>query len=188
MSLYESRLGLSAWDVLHQGIARITPLSFGEANICVSVLVLLAAARLGARIGPGTLANAVLVGGLVQLLGAVRSIRDLAHAPLPVRALLMIAGVLLLGCGSGLYLGAELGAGPRDSLMVVAARHLSLRIGAVRALLELTALAAGWALGGTVGIGTLAAAIGIGPAVELSFWSLAHSPLARQWTPRCNSV
>src|SRR5438105_6262119 len=79
VALLESRLGLSPWDVLHQGIARHTPLSFGEANITVSVLVLATAWLLGARVGLGTLANALLVGGFVQLLTSLQQIKHLAH-------------------------------------------------------------------------------------------------------------
>jgi uncharacterized membrane protein YczE len=188
VALFESRLGLSPWDVLHQGIALHTPLSFGEANIVVGVVVLAVAAALGARIGIGTVANAVLVGAFVQVLTSLSGVAALADAPLGVRVLLLPLGLALLGAGSGLYLGADLGAGPRDSLMVVGARRTSIRIGVVRAVLELSALAAGWALGGTVGIGTLVAAVGIGPAVELSFWLLARSPLALGWAPQGSSA
>jgi uncharacterized protein len=178
VALLESRLGLSPWDVFHQGLARHSPLSFGEANIVVSLVVVAVAWRLGARIGVGTVANAILVGGFVQLLSSMRSVRALADQPLDVRAALLVAGLVLMGAGSGLYLGADLGAGPRDSLMVVGARRTRFRIGAVRATLELAALAAGAVLGGTVGIGTVAFALGIGPAVELSFWLLERSPLS----------
>ncbi len=83
-----------------------------------------------------------------------------------------------MGAGTGLYIGADLGAGPRDSLMVVGARRTPFRIGVVRAALELCALAVGVVLGGTVGVGTVAFAVGIWPAVEASFWSLERSPLA----------
>jgi uncharacterized protein len=185
VALLESRLGLSPWDVLHQGLARHTPLSFGEANIAVSVVVLTIAVLLGARIGVGTVANAILVGGFVQLLSSLPVVAAFAHDPLGVRVGLLCAGLTLMGVGTGLYLGASLGAGPRDSLMVVGARRTSLRIGVVRATLELCALAVGVALGGTVGVGTVAFAVGIGPAVELSFWLLEHSPLAER--PRASS-
>jgi len=188
VALLESRLGLSAWDVLHQGIARHTPLSFGEANVAVSIVVLGVAWLLGARIGVGTVANALLVGGFVQLLSSLPAVAALAQAPLVARAVMLPVGLALLGAGSGLYLGAGLGAGPRDSLMVVAARRTPLRIGAVRALIELSAMTVGWALGGTVGIGTLLATVGIGPSVEVSFWLLARSPLAFRWRPQCSSA
>jgi uncharacterized protein len=188
VALLESRLGLSAWDVLHQGIARHTPLSFGEANVAVSIGVLGIAWLLGARIGVGTVANAFLVGGLVQVLSSLPAVAALAQAPLAARAVLLPVGLVLLGAGSGLYLGAGLGAGPRDSLMVVGARRTPLRIGAVRALIELSALTVGWTLGGTVGIGTLFATVGIGPSVEVAFWLLARSPLALGWRPQCSSA
>jgi uncharacterized protein len=178
VALLESGLGLSPWDVLHQGLAQQTPLSFGEANIAVSVVVVILAWLLGARIGLGTVANAVLVGSFVALLSSLDFVAALADEPLSVRAGLLAGGLLLMGAGTGLYLGADLGAGPRDSLMVVGARRTPFRIGLVRGALELTVLAAGFALGGTVGIGTLAFAVGIGPSVELSFWLLARSPLA----------
>jgi uncharacterized protein len=178
VALLESGLGLSPWDVLHQGLARQTPLSFGAANIVVSAIVLASAWLLGARIGVGTLANALLVGTFVEGLSSLEPVAALAETSIPIRIGLLIVGLALMGAGTGLYLGADLGAGPRDSLMVVGARRTPLRIGVVRATLEIAALAAGFALGGTIGVGTLAFALGIGPAVELSFWLLARSPLA----------
>lgn len=180
VALLESRLGLSPWDVLHQGLARQTQLSFGAANIAVSAVALVAARLLSARIGVGTLANAILVGVFVELLSSFEPVSALAEAPLAIRVVLLAAGLLLMGAGTGLYLGADLGAGPRDSLMVVGARRTRFRIGAVRAVLEMAALGAGFALGGTVGVGTVAFALGIGPSIELSFWLLERSPLARE--------
>jgi uncharacterized membrane protein YczE len=178
VALLESRLGLSPWDVLHQGIQRHTPLSFGEANIAVGIVVLVSAWLLGAKVGFGTAANAVFVGAFVQLLTSLGAVESLAHDPVAVRSLLVLAGLALMGVGSALYIGAGVGAGPRDSLMVVGAARTGVRVGVVRAALELGALAAGFALGGTVGVGTLAFAVGIGPAIEASFWLLARSPLA----------
>jgi uncharacterized protein len=183
VAMLESRLGLSPWDVLHQGLARHTPLSFGEANVAVSVIVVTAACLLGARIGFGTLANAVLVGTFVQLLSTAPAVAALSEKPLAVRISLLLAGLALMGAGTGLYLGAALGAGPRDSLMVAGAERTPFRIGLVRATLELAALIGGFLLGGTVGLGTLAFAAGIGPAVEISFWLLARSPLAADDRP-----
>jgi uncharacterized membrane protein YczE len=174
----ESKLGLSPWDTLHQGIAKHTPLSFGLANICVSVVVVTAAWLLGARIGIGTLANAVLVGGFIQGLTAIGPIDRLSDASLGVRIVLLAVTMPLIGAGSAFYLGAWLGAGPRDSLMVVGAERTGLRLGLVRAGLELAALGAGFALGGTIGVGTVVFALGVGPALEAGFWLLGRSPLA----------
>ena len=174
----ESRLGLSPWDTLHQGLSRHTPLSFGMASVCVSVVVLLVAWRLGARVGIGTVANAVLVGSFIQGLTAIGPVDRLSESSLGVRIGLLAVAMPLTGIGSALYLGAWLGAGPRDSLMVVGGERTGLRLGIVRAVLELLALAAGFALGGTIGVGTVVFALGVGPALEGSFWLLQRSDLA----------
>jgi uncharacterized membrane protein YczE len=105
----------------------------------------------------------------------IGAIQRLAHDGLPVRIGLLAAGILVIGLGTGLYIGASLGAGPRDSLMLGITRRVRSRVGVVRTGLEVSATAAGFALGGTVGVGTLAFALGIGPAVELSFLLLRRS-------------
>ena len=176
----ESRLGLSPWDTLHQGIAKHTPLSFGAANICVSAVVVTVAWLLKARIGVGTIANAVLVGAFIQALTAIGPVDRLSEDSLGVRIGLLAATMPLIGIGSALYLGAWLGAGPRDSLMVVGGERTGLRLGIVRVALELAVLAGGFALGGTVGVGTVVFALGVGPALEAGFWLLRRSPLAGQ--------
>jgi uncharacterized membrane protein YczE len=177
VAFLESKLGLSPWDTLHQGVARHTPLSFGEANIVVSVTVLAIAWLLGAAVGIGTLANALLVGGFVVGLTSMGAVQALAHDALGVRIGLLAAGVALTGVGSALYLGASLGAGPRDSLMVVGSKRTGVRIAVVRAGIELSALAVGIALGGTFGVGTVAFALLIGPSIEGSFWLLGRASL-----------
>lgn len=174
----ESGLGLAPWEVLHQGISRHTPLTYGTASIVVSVIAVAVAWRLGARIGFGTVANAVLIGAFIELLTRVPAIDRLSDSSLGARIGLLAAGIALIGVASALYIGAGLGAGPRDSLMVVGSQRTRLRIGAVRAALEVSALVAGFALGGTVGVGTLAFALLVGPAVEAGFWLLQRSPLA----------
>jgi uncharacterized membrane protein YczE len=178
VAFLEAELGLPPWDVLHQGLAEQTPLSFGAANLAVSVVVLAASALLGARIGLGTVLNALLIGTFVIGLTAIEAVDELSDSSLGGRVLLMGAALALFGVGSALYIGADMGAGPRDSLMVVASRRLGVRLGVSRTAIELVALVAGVVLGGTVGIGTLVFALGIGPAVELSFRALARSPLA----------
>jgi uncharacterized membrane protein YczE len=174
----ESRLGLSPWDTLHQGLSRHTPLSFGMASVFVSIVVLLLAWRLGARIGIGTVANAVLVGSFIQGLTAIGPVDRLSESSLGVRTGMLVVAMLLIGIGSALYLGAWLGAGPRDSLMVVGGERTGLRLGIVRAGLELLALAGGFALGGKIGVGTVVFALGVGPALEVAFWILQRSGLA----------
>jgi uncharacterized membrane protein YczE len=175
--LYEARLGLSSWDVLNQGIAKHTPLSFGEANIAVSLVVLTIAWLLGARIGFGTVANAILVGTFVDQLLRLNVVTGLAHDPLGVRIALLVLGIGLMGIATALYVGAAFGAGPRDSLMLVISARTHVRIRIVRFFLEAVPLVIGFALGGKVGIGTLVYLVAIGPVVEWSFALVEHTPL-----------
>jgi uncharacterized membrane protein YczE len=178
VAFLEAGLGLPPWDVLHQGLAEQTFLSFGAANLVVSLAVLVVAAAARARIGLGTVLNALLIGTFVIALTDVPAVEDLSEASLGGRIVLMVGALGLFGAGSALYIAPDLGAGPRDSLMLVASRRLHVRIGVSRTALELLALLLGWVLGGTVGIGTLVFALGIGPSVELSFRLLARTPLA----------
>ena len=179
LAFLESRLGLPPWDVLHQGIARHTALSFGVANEVVGVIVLFVAWGLGAQPGIGTVANAVLIGGFVALLEPLGAVESLSRWPLAARAALLVVGLACFGAGTGLYIGAGMGAGPRDSLMLVGARRTGVRIGLVRAAIEGSVLVAGFALGGTVGVGTLVFAVLIGPSVEASFWLVGRTGLGR---------
>jgi uncharacterized protein len=176
--ILESKLGLSPWDVLSQGLAKHSPLSFGIATIVVGVVVLCIAWSLGGRPGVGTVANAVLIGAFIQALTAVDALGDLSHDGLAVRIPLLVLGIALIGPASAFYIGADVGAGPRDTLMLVGARRTGRRIGLVRATLEVTALAAGISLGGTFGVGTVLFALLVGPIVEGSFVLLIRTSLA----------
>jgi uncharacterized membrane protein YczE len=176
--ILESELGLSPWDVLNQGLSEHTPLSFGMANVAVGLTVLGIAWALGGKPGWGTVANAVLVGTFIQGLTGIAALSGLPDEGLAVRIPLLLGGIALIGPASAFYIGADLGAGPRDTLMLVGARRTGVRIGIVRACLELTALVIGIVLGGTFGIGTVLFALGVGPIVESSFWLLARAPFA----------
>jgi uncharacterized membrane protein YczE len=176
--ILESELGLSPWDVLNQGLSEHTPLSFGMANVAVGLTVLGIAWALGGKPGWGTVANAVLVGTFIQGLTGIDALSSLSDDGLAVRIPLLLGGIALIGPASAFYIGADLGAGPRDTLMLVGARRTGVRIGIVRAGLELTALVIGIVLGGTFGIGTVLFALGVGPIVEASFWLLAQMPFA----------
>jgi uncharacterized membrane protein YczE len=162
-------LGLDPWDVFHQGLARQSSLAIGTWAILVGGAVLLLWIPLRQRPGIGTLSNVVLVGGTMDVvLGHL-------HAPhaLGVRILCLVAGVFLNGVATGAYIGAGLGPGPRDGLMTgLAARGHSIRV--VRTGLELTVLVTGWLLGGTVGIGTVAYAISIGPLAHVFIPLFSH--------------
>ena len=176
--ILESKLGLSPWDVLNHGLSKHTPLSFGMANIAVSLVVLCIGWSLGGRPGIGTVANAVLVGAFIQVLTEIDALTNLSHDGLTVRIPLLVLGIALIGPASAFYIGADLGAGPRDTLMLVGARRTGVRIGIVRATLELAALAVGIALSGTFGVGTVLFAVLVGPIVEASFAVLGRTPLA----------
>jgi uncharacterized membrane protein YczE len=161
--MVESRLGLTSWDVFHQGLSRVTGLSFGLVVILLGIPILLLWIPLRQRPGFGTMANLVVIGFVVD--GALAIVPD---APLWVRACYLVAGILVIGMGTGLYIGARMGPGPRDGLMTgIVARFPRLSIRLVRTVLELTVLGLGWLLGGTVGLGTLAFALSIGPLAQL---------------------
>lgn len=163
-SMVRAGLGLGPWEVLHQGIAGRTGLTIGTISILVAFVVLLGWIPLRQPLGIGTISNAVLIGLTTN------TVLSLVGPPghLALRVALLLGGILLLGAGSGLYIGAGLGPGPRDGLMTgISARsggRLSIRL--VRTGIELSALVAGWALGGTVGIGTVLFALSIGPLVQ----------------------
>ena len=164
-----SGLGVSPWDVLHDGIRQVTPLSFGAATVLVGVVLVAVALTAGIRPGPGTLANMVAIGVFADAMLATGIARDLDAGSLPPRLAAVVAGVGLVALGSALYIGAGLGSGPRDSLMLAISARTRARVGMVRALIEASVLAVGWLLGGAAGVGTILFAFGIGPAVELAF-------------------
>jgi uncharacterized membrane protein YczE len=161
-------LGVDPWDVLHQGLSRRIGLGVGTWAIIVGVLVLLLWVPLHQRPGLGTVSNVVVVGSVVDIvLATVPDVHGLG-----ARYAVMVGGVVLNGIATGAYIGAGLGPGPRDGVMTgIAARGHSIRV--VRTCIELTVLAGGWALGGTVGIGTVVYALGIGPIAHISIPLLA---------------
>lgn len=165
-------LGLAPWEVLHQGISEQTGIPIGTVGILTGILVLFLWIPLGERIGIGTVANVILIGVVIDLTLWVlpTSLENDA-----LRWLALLGGVLLVAIGSGFYIGVGLGPGPRDGLMTGIARR-GHSIGVVRAVLEITVLIAGWLLGGTVGIGTVIFAFGIGPLVQLFLGRLSLPP------------
>lgn len=178
VALLESGWGLAPWDVFHLGVAAHSALTIGTASIVVGLVVLALAWALGQPPGFGTVANAIVIGLVVEVLRRLPWVRELGSAGLGVRTGLLVLGVGLFGLGSALYIAAGMGAGPRDSLMLVLARRTRLRIAIVRAALETAALATGWSLGGTVGIGTVAVALLLGPTLESGFWMLIRLGMA----------
>jgi uncharacterized membrane protein YczE len=167
--MVEAKLGVGSWAVLQQGVSRHSPLSFGVATVVVSIFVLGIAFILGAQIGIGSLADAFLLGVFIDLLMRVRWVQHLATLTLVDRATLLVVGLLTFSLGSALYISAAFGGGPRDALMLGIWQRTGLPIAACRAVLELSVLTVGFALGGTVGIGTLAMAFLVGPCLHASF-------------------
>ncbi len=165
----KSRLGLGPWDVFHQGLAGRLGLTFGLASIGVGFAVLLLAWALGTRPGVATVLNMVLVGAFIDLIDFLGFVPDLAGQPFLARLAMDVGGVAVVGVGTAYYIKANLGAGPRDGLMLGLARRAGGRVALVRAAIELTVLAIGFLLGGTAGLGTLVFALGIGPAVAVAF-------------------
>ena len=156
-------LGLDPWDVFHQGLAGRTGMTIGIASAVVGVAVLLAWIPLRNRPGIGTVANVIVIAITVDAGMALLPTPE----SLPVRVTMMLGAVVLNALSTVLYIGAGMGPGPRDGLMtgLVARTGLSVRL--VRTSIEATVLAVGWLLGGTVGIGTVVYALGIGSLVQL---------------------
>ncbi len=166
-------LGLSPWQTLHQGVAERTGLAIGTVTILTGIVVLLGWIPLGERIGLGTVLNVAIIGNALN-----RSLDLLPDefGSLPLRWAAMLGGVFLIGLGSSLYIGVRMGSGPRDGLMTGLARR-GINIGVVRTGLEVTVLVIGWALGGTVGFGTVALAVGIGPLIAYFLPRLTVMPV-----------
>ena len=156
-------LGLAPWDVFHQGLASQLGVSIGAVIVGTSAVVLLAWIPLKERPGIGTLANGGLVGIWVNL--TLDVIPDTIDS-WPARAALLLIGLLINGIGSGMYIGAGLGPGPRDGLMSAIARR-GFTIRRVRTTLEISVLITGVLIGGTIGIGTVIYAAGIGPLAHI---------------------
>nr|WP_208417033.1 hypothetical protein [Saccharomonospora amisosensis] len=157
-----SGLGLNPWDVLHEGVAGRTGLTFGTVTAVTAVAVLLLWVPLRQRPGIGTIANVVVISVTVDL---VRLVLPDQHA-FAWQALLLIGGIVLNGLATAAYVGARLGPGPRDGLMTGLAARTGRSVRLVRTLIELTVLAIGWLLGGTVGVGTVLYALAIGPLTQ----------------------
>ncbi|MEV6300925.1 hypothetical protein AB0M02_16065 [Actinoplanes sp. NPDC051861] len=162
--MVESGLGLNPWDVFHQGVSEVSGISFGWVVLLTGVPVLLLWIPLRQRPGFGTVANLVVVGFSAD--AALWALP--AGESIPARVGLLVGGILLNGFATGLYIGSRMGPGPRDGLMTgLHGRLPRLSIRVIRTGIELFVLGAGFLLGGTVGVGTIAYALAIGPLVHL---------------------
>ena len=161
-----STTGNSPWSVLAEGISNTTSLSIGAATFFISVSVLFLWIFIKQKPGLGTIFNIIIIAGMIDI---TLNFFD-APSSIWIKYFLAFFSVLLVGLGSGIYLVANLGPGPRDGLMTGLTKLTNLPIALVRAFLEISAVLAGWYLGGTVGAGTLIFAFGIGPCVALGLF------------------
>lgn len=172
--MLRAALGLDPWDVFHQGLATQVGLSIGKVVNLVGLAVLLLWIPLKQRPGIGTVANVILIGTAMDLiLSVLPPIEGLA-----LQAAALLFSVVVNGIAGALYIGAGLGPGPRDGLMTGLARRTGWSLRIVRTGIELTVLALGWLLGGTVGVGTLIYAFAIGPLVQAFLPWVSISPPA----------
>ncbi len=162
-----ANLGLAPWDIFHKGLSEKFDISIGLVIEGVGLLLLLLWIPLRQRPGVGTILNAIEIGLVVNLTQPIIGEPD----QMIIRVLMVIAGVIVIGLGSALYIGAGLGSGPRDGLMLglskrsIAGRQISIRV--ARTVVEISVMVAGLFLGGSIGIGTLIFMFGIGPLVQL---------------------
>lgn len=155
-------VGVPPWDVLATGLVESTGINFGTVVVLIGIGVLLLWIPLREKPGIGTILNALMLGPIAEVIIWILPDNDSLYVRIP----LFIFGMCLVALGSGLYIGAQFGAGPRDGLMTGLHRVTGLPIWCVRTVLEVSALAVGWLLGGNVGLGTLAFALGIGPLAD----------------------
>lgn len=165
-----ANLGAPPWDVFHQGVAKQTDITVGRVIVITGLMLLLLWIPLKQKLGVGTILNALEIG----------LVADIALAVIPepknliVRVAMVLAGIVVVAIGTGLYIGSALGPGPRDGLMTgLAKRGIPIRVG--RTAIEATVLVVGFALGGQIGIATFAFAFGIGPLVQFFLPKLAIS-------------
>ena len=172
--ILEANLGAAPWDVFHQGISRLTDISVGTVIVATGLILLLVWIPLRQRPGIGTLLNALEIGITVNVIEPLVPKVDAGW----LRAVYLVAGILAIAVGSGAYIGAGLGTGPRDGIMMgLKARGLSVRV--ARTMIEITVLIIGALLGGTIGIGTLAFTVAIGPLVHVLLPPLTLPPRKR---------
>jgi uncharacterized membrane protein YczE len=174
--MVRSGLGLGPWDAFHAGLHRHLGLGIGAASVLAGLAVVVAALPLGVRPGVGTVANMVMIGLFIDLLlPAVPPARSL-----PAGLAYHVAGIVLAGWFTGAYIAAGLGKGPRDGLVIALAERSRWPVRRVRTAVELSVLAAGWRLGGPLGVGTVIYALLVGPAMQwgLARWHVLPRPAA----------
>ena len=164
--LVQASIGLDSWDVLQMALTYHSPLTLGESSIVVAFLVILADIALKEPLGWGTIANMIFIGVWVDALKPyVPSVPQI----FPIQIAYLLLGTLIMGFATAIYIGVDAGAGPRDTLMLALSRLGKVSVRVARTCIEITVVAIGWLLGGPAWLGTLIAAITIGPAVQFGF-------------------
>ena len=173
-----ANLGVASWEVLHIALADRLGIGVGTASIGVGAVLVTIVALLGVRPGAGTLLNVLIIGVSLNVLLGLPALSALPSSGLPIRLGVLIAGIVVFAVGCAIYVGAHLGSGPRDGLMLAVHLRTGLGIGPARILSEGAGLAAGWVLGGPAGLGTVLFVVTAGPCVALAFRILGLRPLA----------
>ncbi len=165
--MLNSNLGLSPWDVFHQGVSNVVGVTIGQASIIVSIVFVIIGMMLGQKLGLGTILNMIIVGKLIDVIMAMNIIPVATNIISGI--IMMIIGMLVMGFGCYLYIGCGLGCGPRDGVMIGLSKKVKKPIKYVRTSIEITVLILGYILGGNVGVGTLISAIALGYSMQSMF-------------------
>ena len=165
--MINANIGLSPWDVFHQGISLKTGLTMGQISIGVGIIIIIIDAFMGEGIGFATLGNVFFIGTFLDIFQGLKIVPYANN--LFTGIIMMIIGIVLGAIATVLYLKPALGSGPRDGLMLAINKRSSKSVGTIRTIIELTVLVLGWLLGGSVGIGTLISGFGLGYAIQIAF-------------------
>lgn len=171
-------LGVASWEVLHIALAQRLGIGIGTASIAIGSLLVAVVAALGLLPGIGTILNVLVIGICLNLLLATPVFASMGTASVVERLGVLVAGIAVFAIGCAIYVGAHLGSGPRDGLMLAIHLRLPLGVGGARVLSEGIGLGIGWSLGGPAGVGTLLFVVTAGPMVALAFRFLGLQPLA----------
>ena len=176
--MVRANLGLGPWDVLHMALTYHLPITLGEASIGVALVVVLLDVILREPLGWGTIANMIFIGVWIDILKPfVPSVPSVFW----IQIAYLLLGTIMMGFATAIYIGVDAGAGPRDSLMLALSRLSKTSVRRARTILEVSAVAVGWLLGGPAWLGTLLFALTIGPAVQLAFKLLRVRASTSHW-------
>jgi uncharacterized membrane protein YczE len=167
----KANIGFVSWDVFHWGLSLHTPLTFGQSSQVTGLVIIGIGFFLGIKPGLATIMNMLMIGFWADQLLNWNWVPAVTSWGLWAQVLLLIGGALVIGMGSGLYIKAGMGSGPRDGFMLGLSRKTGWRVAVCRTIIEISVCLVGWLLGGPMGLGTLFIAFALGPSVELGFWT-----------------